>query len=159
MSLSPLHESHIRRVAVSFVLSSPDLEPEAVSAELDLRADASARRGDTRWNVAGQVLGPQEQGWWQLGTAGRVQSKDVNEHFRHLLGLLIPRQDAIARIVPGGEAYFDVLWESTYLYAGTGPVLSCDVIAGVAALEAGIGFDIYQIDEPEVSMMESGTDR
>lgn len=51
----------------------------------------------------------------------------------------------------GGETYFDVLWESTYLYAGTGPLLSAQVCEGIGALRAGMGFDIYQVDEDDSS--------
>lgn len=40
-----------------------------------------------------------------------------------------------------------VFWQSTYLYAGTGPLLDAADLAGVAALGAGMGFDIYQLDE------------
>jgi len=39
------------------------------------------------------------------------------------------------------------LWKSTCLYAGTEPLLNADSIAGVAALGAGIGFVIYQVNE------------
>jgi len=42
-----------------------------------------------------------------------------------------------------------VLWESTYLYAGTGPLIEKDCCIGIGLLEAGLGFDIYQIEEPE----------
>ena len=44
------------------------------------------------------------------------------------------------------KSYFDVLWESSYLYAGTGPILEENIIDGMSRLKASIGFDIYQID-------------
>ena len=62
---------------------------------------------------------------------------------------LLPHREAILELADGGETYFDVLWQSTYLYAGTGPLIEADCLAGVAALRAGMGFDIYQIDEEE----------
>ena len=38
---------------------------------------------------------------------------------------------------------------SSYLYAGTGPVLAGDCIAGICELKAGLGFDIYQIESED----------
>jgi hypothetical protein len=43
-----------------------------------------------------------------------------------------------------------LLWKSSYLYAGTGPLVDAVSIAGIAALRAGVGFDIYQVNEDAV---------
>ena len=43
--------------------------------------------------------------------------------------------------------FFDVLWESSHLYMGSGPLLDRDVLSGVAMLSGGIGFEIYAIDD------------
>lgn len=95
------------------------------------------------------MLAAHDEGWWAIRTEGKVDSKDINDHFRHVLDLLLPRQEEIRKLVEGGEALFSVLWQSIYLYAGTGPVLGREIIAGIAALSAEMAFDIYQIDEPE----------
>jgi hypothetical protein len=145
MSLNPLHEAHIREVAVYFDLTAPDLDPESVSVVLG-GSHRSARRGDERRNVKGQVLRPHDEGWLQINTRGRVDSKDVNKHFRWLLERLLPHRDQVLGFA-NGETYFGVLWKSTYLYAGTGPMLDRDVVAGAAKLHAEIGFDIYQVKE------------
>ena len=50
-------------------------------------------------------------------------------------------------IARDGSSCRDVLWKSTYVYAGTGPSLDPASLAGVAALGAGMGFDIYQVGE------------
>lgn len=84
-----------------------------------------------------------------ISSAARVQSKDVNVHLNSLLTVLLPIQKVILQIIAEmkGETYFDVLWTSNYLYAGTGPVLSHEVVRGMSDLGASIGFDIYA-DEP-----------
>jgi hypothetical protein len=60
--------------------------------------------------------------------------------------MLLPHRETIHRFARNGETYFDVLWESSYLYAGTGPELDRDCITGISQLGAGLGFDIYEID-------------
>ncbi len=149
MGLNPLYEEHIREVAVDFDLTAPDLDPDAVSKEIGITSTRSAVRGDERRLPTGNELDPHNEGWWQLSSRGKVESKDINDHFRYLLAHLLPHREYICSVAEKGESYFSVLWQSTYLYAGTGPMLDHDCIAGVVALKAEIGFDIYQINEKE----------
>jgi len=60
--------------------------------------------------------------------------------------VLLPNQKVILQIIAEmkGETYFDVLWTSNYLYAGTGLVLSHKIVRGMSDSGASIGFDIYQ---------------
>jgi hypothetical protein len=149
MALDPLHESHIRGVAVTFSVSAPDLDPDAVTAATGIRPDRQARRGDERRNAAGNLIRPCPEGWWVLGTRGKLDSKDVREHFHYLHARLLPHAAAFRAFAEGGETWFDVVWMSTYLYAGTGPIFDAESIAGVAELGAGMGFDIYQVNEED----------
>jgi hypothetical protein len=150
MSINELHASHIGRVCVDFYLSSPSLDPSKVTEALGLQPDKSAKRGDERSNYAGNLLSPHEEGFWVLSSKGKVngklQSKDINDHIMFLLKLLLPHRENILRFAEGGETSFSVLWESSYLYAGTGPDISRECIEGISQLGAGIGFDIYQIE-------------
>lgn len=148
MAIGENHASHIREVVVRFFISGRDLNPAAVTAALGIDPDVCALQGEPRRLGDGRAVGVESDGYWSVGSGGKVVSKDVNDHFRHLLALLLPRADAIVAAASGGETFFDVRWESTYLYAGTGPLLDAECVAGVARLGAGMGFDIYQIDEP-----------
>ena len=147
MTLNPLHEEHIRGVAVTFSVASPDLDPAAVTAATGLEPDDAAYRGGERRNKAGALLNPASEGRWVLGTRGKVASRDIRDHFHYLHERLLPHATALKTFARGGETFFGVVWKSTYLYAGTGPLLDADSIAGIAALGAGMGFDIYQVDE------------
>jgi hypothetical protein len=153
MSINELHASHIGRVGVDFYVASPSLEPSEVTAALGIQPDEFAKRGDERRNYGGGLLSPHEEGFWMLSSKGKVQgeieSKDINEHLLLLLKLLLPHKEVILRFAIGGKASFGVLWESSYLYAGTGPVISHECIAGIAQLGAEIGFDINQIEAAE----------
>lgn len=146
--LSEEYLSHIGRVGVSFYLSAPDLDPAQVTAKLGVSPDSMAKRGDERRNHAGQVISPHKKGYWRISTKGKLTSKDINEHFSFLLSVLLPHQEALLRLIweLTAEMDFDVLWESNYLYAGSGPILSRETVKGVSQLEASIGFDIYQIE-------------
>ena len=150
MTICELHASHIRKVEVSFCLIGPDLDPEAITARLGISPDETRRRGDERRNKrSGEVLGLYHEGLWALGSLPRVDSKDINDHFRWVLGQVLPHREAVLEFARGGESFFSVLWKSTYLYAGTGPLIDAECLAGVAALGGGMGFDIYQVDEPD----------
>ena len=74
---------------------------------------------------------------------------DINEHLKVLLDVLLPKREIILEFATGGETYFGVIWKSTYLYAGTGPLIEAQYLRGITELGAGIGFDIYQVDEEE----------
>jgi hypothetical protein len=157
VAISELHASHIRKVEVSFCLIGPDLDPEAVTARLGLVPDDAHRLGDERRNKrSGAVLGRYREGLWALRSLPRVNSKDINDHFRWVLGQVLPHREAVLEFARGGESFFSVLWMSTYLYAGTGPLIDADCLAGVAALGGGMGFDIYQVDEPDTFPQSEG---
>jgi hypothetical protein len=149
MGLSDLHLSHIRKVAVGFIISGKNLNPQEITNALGLQPDLSATRGDEQRNLKGALLAPYDAGFWRLDTKAKVQSKDINDHFRYLLSILLPHRDAILNLSQEGDIYFDVLWQSTYLYAGTGPIIDRDSLQGISQLQASMGFDIYQIDEEE----------
>jgi len=141
--------SHIRKVEVGFIISGKNLNPQEITNALGIQPDHSAACGDERRNLKGALLASHDAGFWRLDTSAKVQSKDINDHFRYLLSLLLPHRDAILKLSQEGDIYFDILWQSTYLYAGTGPIIDRDCLQGVSQLQASMGFDIYQIDDEE----------
>ena len=150
MNYSEEHLDHIGRVSANFVLSAEDLDPDIITKMTGIPPDLHTRRGETRKDYKGRPLAtPHMEGTWVLSSKERVVSKDLNLHLEFLLQRLLPHQDMITELLDrvGGQSYFDVLWESSYLYAGTGPVLSAEIVRGMSLLRAAIGFDIYQIDE------------
>jgi Domain of unknown function (DUF4279) len=148
--ISELHASHICKVEVTFCLSGPDLDPEAVIERLGLLANETQRRGDERRNRrSGALLGLYSEGLWALSSLPNVDSKDINDHLRWILGQVLPHREAVLKFARGGETFFNVLWKSTYLYAGTGSLIDAECLAGVAELGGGMGFDIYQVSKPE----------
>ena len=149
--LNEHHASHIGRVQVDFFLSARDLDPNTVSQITGLKPDRDAKRGAERRNYKGQLIAPHDEGFWMISSRGRVESKDINDHFDSLLMLLLPHREKLVQIIDQtqGEAFFDVLWTSNYLYAGTGPMISRQAIQGISNLGASLGFDIYQDEAAE----------
>jgi hypothetical protein len=139
MTITELHASHIGRVAVSFHLSSPTLDPDEVTRALNLSPELVS-------------VPPSTHGFWSLSSQGKVEgmlgAKDINEHLRYLLRELLPYLEAILDFAKGGDTYFDVLGVQL-LVLGYRPEIASDCIAGICQLNAGLGFDIYQIDEAD----------
>lgn len=148
--LAEFHKFIIGRVAVAYWLSSPDLDPVNVTSSIGVEPTLTVKKGDDILSPFGKIVGQQREGRWCLSSNGFIESKDVNDHFGYLFEELLPHRDRILELVAGAsaESYFDVLWESSYLYAGTGPVLSRESIERISLLAASVGFDIYQIDRP-----------
>jgi len=147
MPISDFHASHITKVDVAFVLSHPELDPDRVTGTIGVNPSRSARRGDPRV-VGERSLSPWSEGWWRLESRAFTQSKYINDHFNAILPLLLPHCAAIGQLAEGhGETFFGILWCSTYLYAGTGPLIDASSLKGVAALGAGMGFDIDAVDD------------
>jgi hypothetical protein len=154
MSINKSHASHIGRVNVDFVLFGPDLEPTEVSVALGIQPDSSGRKGDERHAPNGKLIGHENEGWWRIDSTPRLKvtgiaRKDINEHLAVLLDLLLPKKEILNQFRPKAEAFLGVVWTSCYLYAGTGPLIESKHLKGIAALGAGMGFDIYQVDEKE----------
>jgi hypothetical protein len=147
MYLNELHTSHIKKVEVGFIISGKDLIPTDVTKALELQPDHYASKDSAKYNYSGNVIGKHSEGFWRIDTKKTVQSKDVNDHFRYLLSLLLPHKEAVVDFAKNGETFFDVLWQSTYLDTRTGPLIAGDCLQGISQLQAGMGFDIYQITE------------
>lgn len=143
--LSEHYAAHIGRVQVDFYLLARNLDPDAISQITGLKPDRTARLGDERRNYKGEVVSPHDEGLWMIGSKGRIESKDINDHINSLLAMLLPHKATFLQIITDmeGETFFDVLWTSNYLYAGSGPVISREALQGMSDLGASIGFDIY----------------
>lgn len=151
MSISEFHASHIGRVKVAFSISGPNINPQKVTEALGIQPDSSVSCGDDHRNFKGELIEIHSEDFWQIDTKDKVNSKDINDHFHYLLSKLLSHTEAILKFAQDGETYFDILWESSYLYAGTGPVISRENLQGISQLQAGMGFDIYQIEQSKLS--------
>ncbi|PCJ17556.1 MAG: hypothetical protein COB02_13090 [Candidatus Cloacimonadota bacterium] len=73
-----------------------------------------------------------------------LKSKDINDHFDEIFSQ-ITESKIYPFLLESNDNFFDILWESDYLYAGDGPQISARAILTMASLNASMGFDIYDI--------------
>ncbi len=158
------YASQIGTVHVDFELSSPSLDPSVVTATLGILPDRSWNLGEEPLTANGKAkLAPREDGLWVLSSENKIQGdesvvKDINDHLHYLLDRLLPYQKPIQEFAKDGDIFFDVLWTSRRLFAGDGPQISKQCLAGIAALGADIGFDIYPIDDSDVDDSDDSTE-
>jgi len=145
MPISESHASHIGRVEVSYWIRGAGLDPDGLTEVLGIRPTRVFRVGEPRRNAVGNQIGLHEHGFWEVTSRGKVHSKDVNDHCAVVLQPLLPHASFLRERQAGGAATVDVWWESSYLYAGTGPLFSAASVHAIALLGADLNFDIYQI--------------
>jgi hypothetical protein len=150
MSLHSLHIAdefdHVGRARVTFILDGFDCDPDEVSLDLSITPTKIHRKGDAVRGPSGEAIRIEKHNRWLLGTAD-VLSKDLNEHFKWLFRRLIPVRDKLPSYAQAVPALFSVLYESNYLYAGTGPVFDAAISENIALIGAQLGFDIYCLSE------------
>jgi hypothetical protein len=142
--ITKFEESTILSVRVAFSLTGPQLIPCEVTSGIGITPDFTIEPGAPWLNPLGMKIGKHETGMWGISSARRVKSKNINEHLKHLVDILLPRKRSLCELAKENESFFDVLWKSSYLNAGAGLRLDAECLHGVATLNAGIRFDIYQ---------------
>lgn len=145
MPISESHASHIGRVAVSYWIAGASLDPDSLTEVLGIQPARVFRVGEPRFNAVGEQIGLHSRGLWEVTSRGAVHSKDVNDHCAAVLQPLLPHAAHLRERQVGGASTVDVWWESSYLYAGTGPLLNTASVQAIALLGADLNFDIYQI--------------
>jgi hypothetical protein len=141
MAISDLYASTIVKVRAYFGFSEFGCDPDEITRSLAIAPDEVGRKGDVKLVRAGREVRWPFNSW---SLSSRVESKDVNEHLRELLSRLSEVNPEFP--VEFGEASFSLLWEGTYLYAGSGPFFEADVVVGIARFKASLYQDIYQVD-------------
>lgn len=132
--------SHVRAVSVRFDLSSRHLVPAEVTARLGLAPSWANAVGDPCALGCSGKIGTWQSGSWTLDSSALTDSKDVKDHVRRLLAVLLPVREEIASIVAGGSSCsFSVLMDSYHEF-GCDWTLDIDCIRGIEALGASIHF-------------------
>jgi hypothetical protein len=132
-------DSHDHKRA-SFRVMGADLYPDKITAATGLVPDLAYRRGDLRPNGR-----PQRAGMWSLTSTPGVDEggNHLEDHLRSLLDRLEPRATTIRGICEQDRLTADFYCGYFMGQANSGFVLSPSTLAGVAALGAELGLDIY----------------
>jgi len=132
---------HVEQVFASFSISDFTCDPDDITQMLSIEPTATSRRGAIiRNKKTGEALGLVKRNRWTLVSRG-VDSKDANVHLRWLIARVALHGNVLEQV--DGAGLFSVIYKSSYLYAGTGPVIASNICASIANLHAELGFDIY----------------
>ena len=142
MSLSESYESTIIGIEVYFGFDQFECEPDDITRTLLVQPDIIQRKGDVLRHVNGKTALSHCSKWL---IQSRCISKDVNEHLRELLSRL--RSMKVPIPIEYGIPCFQVVWKGNYLYAGSGPFYTNDVLKGIASVGANLYQEIYQVDD------------
>ena len=144
--ISQEHAAHIGKVEVSLDIESITLTPEEITQALTIRPTDAVAMGSLR-ERNGQILGVRRTTLWFVSTEGIVLSKDINDHFEYLANYFGKSIGLIKTLDLCMPPCINVLWTSSYLYAGTGPLISAKSCEFIVHTGASLGFDIYAIDD------------
>ncbi|ADG69870.1 hypothetical protein Plim_4059 [Planctopirus limnophila DSM 3776] len=117
---------------------------ENFASQLGINGDWTIPAEAPSFDSKGVARSSGRRGCWLLSSKSRVATKDVNEHLRFLLGVLLPHREVIIKAATGGDTVFTVHWSGqAYPYA-SGPALAVDCVAGIAKLNAELVFTVHQ---------------
>lgn len=126
------------RTWATFRIMGRSVNPDAVTAMLELSPSRFHRRGDQRnsnsyWS----------DGLWSLSSKGQVISTDLAKHIGWLLDRLEPMQTKIEEYADQIDVERDIFcfWESAT--GNGGPSFSPWLLARIASMDLTLGLDIY----------------
>jgi hypothetical protein len=128
------------RVRVSLGFAEFDCDPAEITEAIGIQPDDVRRRGERRVVANGHEFSVPHNLWT---VDSRAESEDPNVQIREILARLAGVQE---RIDPTWNPFFNVLWKSETLGAGSGPYFETDVIRGIAGIGAEIYLDLYALE-------------
>ena len=118
-----------------------DLDPDAVSRQLELRPTQSQRRGDPHSAKATRPV-PLRVGAWFLSTRDVSQSRDVRFHIDLLIGMLADKDAIVHQLARDGcELRISCYWRSFSGHGG--PMMWPETMGRLAELGIEVSFDVY----------------
>lgn len=136
----------VNELFIDFVISAKELNSNEIQLLFgnSVTPDKSVSRGDKH------PMGyPYPEGMWLLSTRNKLNSEDVNEHIKVLVNTLHPYQDSIvnyAQIHDGVIIGFHIIWKSSDLHSGSGPLISAECVKFISQFNAELIVDCYAID-------------
>ncbi len=147
--------SHKYSTEVSFALRSEVLDPEAVTARLQIEPVRAFKKGDRFESRSGQHV--RCFGLWRMESGNVITSLDIEPHVLYILEKLEPKRDAIKMIIDQMSATSNVvLWWSAPA-SSAGYSLSSSIMARLSGICQRIDFSFhYAIANTEDSFCSDG---
>lgn len=146
----------IGRVSADLVVNGKELSPAQITELLGIQPDYAHDMGTPIVDIRGKQVGVKRSNYWRYGSAGRVQSKDLDEHVRMVLEVVEPRATVLRALAQRNEVYIWTLWESFGLILGAGPIISPAACRGIDAIGAELHFNIFCLREHDLSDPSQG---
>lgn len=136
--------STCKETSAAFRIAHPLLDPDTISAQLQLVPSWAWRKGELK-EPRGR---PARIGMWALDTNGSVQSRDLRRHLDWLINHLHDKLDVLEQFrLSGYEMDIFCLW--VRLGGTGGPTLSPHNMFGLANLHLPIGFEFWSVNDEE----------
>jgi len=141
---TPIEDEGYLKLFISFGIRGDRLDPDEITAALGVRPAWTHRKGEEYVSRDGRKM-TRPSTVWGVKTELSVQSKDLNDHAKHLLELLEPRRAAI-QLMRQQAQYSDVrIWyQIDNLVANFG--LRGDLLSRLASLADEVVFSIITHD-------------
>jgi hypothetical protein len=123
-------------------LSSQEVDPDQITAQLSLQPSRSWRRGD-RWREDRQ----REEHFWVLQTPTRF-SPHLDEPLEELLGWLAPSADALKRLVSGPCETARICLVGYFHEANPGFYLNNATLETIAGWGLDLQLDLFLVEGP-----------
>ena len=133
----------VGRIKFGLVIRGKDQSPSEISRALGLRPGYTHCKGDDIVSVAGYVAGTRVQNVWVFDSEPLTDSKNLDDHARRVLDLVLRLAPVIKQLKAENEVYFSAKWESSRLDWGSGPTLSPQTCRDIALVGIELSFDIY----------------
>jgi hypothetical protein len=133
----------VDRIRAYIRIWGDDLEPEVISAALELTPTRANRRGDQRFTPRMAAPFVHRTGYWSCEST-IPDDASPDDHLRHLLNLVEGKSATIRSLVSTDHhvAFSCSLFLHTW---NRGLELSPDTLGRIAALGATLEFDIYAV--------------
>lgn len=134
-----------KKITASFRVMGAQLDPDEVSALLEIKPDLCHRRGDPHFGKGGRQYSDFSEGLWSF-RSDSATCGDVESHVEDITKRLNGRGDSIRRLLAAGlraEIFIGVIG----IVGNYGFSLRSDIVKAIGELGLEIDFDLYNIDE------------
>lgn len=130
---------------------SRDLPMSRMCDAMLVKPDKAYSRGEP----INQYLPKSSYHTWQLNSQDKLDSEDINEHFRWVADVLEPSRQRFLALFEEEEwldVTFGVLYRSSYRNQNVGPHLSPESLQTIAAYRASLSIDACFLREEKLNV-------
>lgn len=129
---------------VSFVIYDFGVNPDQISAQLGLKPNETAKKGEVKGKNSRSLVSQNDI--WKL-TSKLEPSREINEHIQHILDILDSEIDKVKKVTSRYESHIKI---GAYLHSvNSGVFLNQDVLKRLSEYSLSLDLDIYCLADKE----------